>query len=50
LNNLVRGGQQRFWNGQAESLGGFEVDDEFQLARLLNRQIGWFLALRMRPT
>src|SRR6516165_4600389 len=29
----------------AERLGGFEVDDEFQLGRLLNWQIGRFLPL-----
>jgi hypothetical protein len=37
------GGQQRFQNVEAESPGGLEVDDEFELARLHDRQIGWFL-------
>src|SRR5215475_14561177 len=44
LDHLIRGGQQRFRDGEAEGLGGLEVDDEFQLGRLLDRQIGWFLA------
>ena len=26
LNNLVRCGQQSFWDGEAEGLGGLEVD------------------------
>jgi hypothetical protein len=30
-------------------LGGFEIDDEFELGRLNDRQIGWLLALEMRP-
>jgi hypothetical protein len=51
LNDLVGGGQQRFWNGEAERFRGFEVDDQFELARLHDRQIGWFLTfdMRMRP-
>jgi hypothetical protein len=27
LNNLISGGQQRFRDGEAERLGGLEVDD-----------------------
>src|SRR6516164_2885770 len=44
LNDLVGGGQQRFRDGEAEGLGGFEVDDQFELGRLFDRDIG-----RLRP-
>src|SRR5882724_129450 len=30
---------------EAEGLGGFEVDDELELRRLLDRQVGWLRAL-----
>jgi hypothetical protein len=45
LDHLVGGGQQRFRDGKAERLGGFEVDHQFELGRLLNRQIGGASAL-----
>jgi len=44
LDHLVRGRQQRFRDGEAERLGGLEVDDEFEFRGLLDREIGWFLA------
>jgi hypothetical protein len=50
LNDLVSGGQQRFRDGEAERLGGLEVDDEFELCRLLDRQVGRFGALRICAT
>jgi hypothetical protein len=40
LNHLVGGGQQRFRDAKAEGLGGFDVDDELELRRLLDRQVG----------
>jgi hypothetical protein len=43
LDHRVSGGQQRFRDGEAERLGGFEVDDEIEFGRLLDRQVGWFL-------
>src|SRR6266581_420390 len=37
LYHLVRAHQHRLGNGQAERPGGFEVDDQIDLARLLDR-------------
>jgi hypothetical protein len=36
LDNLVSGRQQRFRDGEAEGLGGLEVDDEFVFGGELN--------------
>src|SRR5215470_13199175 len=40
LNDLIRPRQHRRRDGQAERLGGLEVDDELELGRLLDREIG----------
>jgi hypothetical protein len=45
LDHLVGGGQQRFRDGDANRLGTIEVDDQIDLRNLLDRQIGWFVAL-----
>jgi hypothetical protein len=37
LNHLIGGGQQRFRDGEAERLGGLEVDGKFEFRRLLDR-------------
>jgi hypothetical protein len=33
-------------HGEAERLRGFEIDDQFEFGRLLDRQIGGFFALK----
>src|SRR5215471_6429240 len=40
LNHLVGGGQQCFRDGEAESVGRVEIDDELELRRLQDRQVG----------
>ena len=42
FDHLVGGSKLRRRNGQAERLGGLEVDDELELGRRLNWQIGGF--------
>ena len=44
LDHLVCGRQQRFRDGEAERLGGLEVDDEIEFGRLQHRQVGRLLA------
>ena len=48
LDHLVSGGQERFRNVEAEGFGGLEIDDELELARLQDRQVGG-LSCRYRP-
>ena len=43
LDHLVSGHLQRQGQVQAECLGGFEIDDEFEFRRLLHRQVRWLL-------
>jgi hypothetical protein len=31
--------QERFWNGKADRFRGFDVDDEFELGGLIDRQV-----------
>jgi hypothetical protein len=45
LDHLVGGGQQGFWDGEAEGFGGLEIEDQFELDGLLHRQLGGLLAL-----
>src|SRR5215475_9256444 len=46
LDDLLRPREQRRRDCQSESLGGSEVDNEFELRRLLDRQIGGFDAFQ----
>jgi hypothetical protein len=40
LDHLVCGGQQGFWDGETERLGGFEVDCQLELGSQLDRKFG----------
>src|SRR5947208_38736 len=44
LDHLVGSDKQRRWDGQAERLGGFEVDRKLELGRPLNWKIAWVRA------
>ena len=44
--HLVGCREQRGRYGQAKRLGGFEIDDQFELGRLLIRQIAGFFAAK----
>ena len=37
FDDLVRLGKQRWWHGEAERLGGFQVEDQLELGGLLHR-------------
>src|SRR5262245_24697528 len=39
FDDLIRPQQQRRRDGEADRLGGLEVDDQIELARLLNRKV-----------
>src|SRR5450631_858291 len=45
FDNLVGAGEQRWRNGEAECFGGPEIDDQIETGVLLDRQIGWPLAI-----
>ena len=45
LDDLGRDGEHAGWNGKTECLGGLEIDHEFELGGLLDRQVGGFFAL-----
>jgi len=39
LDQLVRKREQRGWHGETECLGGLQVDEEFEMCRLLDWQV-----------
>jgi hypothetical protein len=41
--NLVGAGEQRLWHGEAQHLGGIEIDHKLEVGRLLDWQIGRFV-------
>src|SRR5947199_3992961 len=45
LDHLVEAHEHRHWHVKSERFCGFQVNDEFELHRLLHRQIGGLLAL-----
>ena len=49
LDDLVSEGEQRVWHGEAERLGGLEIDGKFDLRNLLQRQIGGFFTFQNTP-
>jgi hypothetical protein len=40
IRSLVGADQERFGEGQAERLGGLEINDQLEFAWLLDRQVG----------
>ena len=49
LDHLVGAGEDRLRHGEAEGFCGFQIDDEFELGRLLHWQIGGLRALEDPP-
>src|SRR5262249_5992621 len=45
FDDLIRPQQQRRWDREAKGLGGLEVDDQFELRRLLDGEVGRLGAL-----
>jgi hypothetical protein len=47
FDHLIGAGKQRWRHSQTEGLGGLEVDDELELGRQFNRQVGGPCALHL---
>jgi hypothetical protein len=50
LDHLIGGRQQRFGNGEAEDVGGLEVDDQIDFCDPLYREVGWLSVRQWRPS
>jgi hypothetical protein len=48
-NDPIRSGQNIRRDRQTDLLGGFQIDDELELLRLLDWQIGWLCLSRSCP-
>ena|SRR5947207_4305616 len=46
FDHFVGGGEQLVRDGQAERLGGLQINDQLELGRQLDRQICWFSTLQ----
>jgi hypothetical protein len=44
FDHLVGAQEERFWDRQTKNLGGRKIEDEIELGRLLDREVG-----RLRP-
>jgi hypothetical protein len=49
LDHLVGDRQQRFRDGEAEGLGGFEVDDKLELVNCITGKSAGLAPLRILP-
>ena len=45
FDHLVGAGEQRRWHGEAQGLGGLEIDYQLVLGRRLHREVGGLFAL-----
>src|ERR1700726_2172893 len=50
LPHLIRPLQERLWDRQAEGLSGLEVDDQLEVRRSLDGEIGGFAPFRILST